>query len=154
MVKIKPVKYKDIYKKFGDHGKEATKSFITAPLPFPLVGSRHTITEIIGHKYMIPSLVDALEEIKNYYGKEFIVKNKLNTYHGVYANRKTSSDGKWWSVHSWGLAIDLLANLGPKNTKPITPYHFVCAFKKRGFIWGGDWKKYPDGMHFSAIIEG
>lgn len=28
----------------------------------------------------------------------------------------------------------------------------VQAFKRQGFLWGGDWKN-PDGMHFTGIVE-
>ncbi|MCP4393977.1 MAG: M15 family metallopeptidase [Alphaproteobacteria bacterium] len=33
--------------------------------------------------------------------------------------------------------------------KPTIPKKIIQIFEKRGFIWGGDWKR-PDGMHWSA----
>ena len=151
MIRIKPVKYSKIEKIFGPPGKEVLKDFISKKSPFVFENGQDVL---YGHKYIIPAVIEALEEIKDYYGEALIKELGLNSYAGCYNKRKTSS-GRWWSVHSWGLAVDFLPKLGPYGRPSAIPYHFVEAFKKRGFIWGGDWKKpYTDGMHFSGIIEG
>ncbi len=104
-----------------------------------------------GHKHIAGAVIEALQEIKDYYGYKYIAANGLDKWGGCFAVRKTVS-GKRPSVHSWGLAVDYVPALGAYGVPAITPYPIVNAFKKRNFIWGGDWS-VPDGMHFSAIEE-
>lgn len=74
-------------------------------------------------------------------------------------NWRTIAGTERLSVHSFGAAIDLNAELGgywrwagvPEGaagefTTTIPP-ELVEAFERRGFIWGGKWHHY-DGMHF------
>ena len=55
------------------------------------------------------------------------------------------------SRHSWGIAFDIDWHLnGIRMTD--TPLHrhpeWVSVFKDAGWTWGGDWRSYPDPMHF------
>lgn len=100
------------------------------------------------------------------------------SFGGCYNKRPKRTNGKEMSVHSWGVAVDLnvafnplgysYGNLlinaegkevmlevrGSKTTVPKSNLIFspnnpiVTAFKKRGFVWGGDFKHTKDGMHF------
>ena len=58
------------------------------------------------------------------------------------------------SEHTFATAFDINAQWNGFKQKPAEPgakgdLHTVAhVFKRFGFIWGGDWKNTPDGMHF------
>ena len=62
------------------------------------------------------------------------------------------ASGPLLSTHAWGIAIDLNNHIaGWLDPDGVQPEGIVDAFKKRGFIWGGDWsEQYVDMMHFQA----
>ena len=152
MTKIEPVLYNDLEKVFGKAGD--TSNFIKRLMPFPLRLSYDKTAvayNFYGHKYIADAVIEAFEDIRDYYGLSFIKGYNLDIYGGCYADRMTVS-GKRKSVHAWGLAIDYLPDMGAYNKPSTIPYHIVKAFTDRGFVWGGDWQT-KDGMHFSAIEE-
>jgi hypothetical protein len=80
------------------------------------------------------------------------------------ANVNSKAVPKSPSAHSYGVALDLLAN-APGNanrharnadgTCPTdTPIEFVDALKNNGFRWGGDYKSPSgcDSMHFEYLL--
>lgn len=75
---------------------------------------------------------------------------ELETWDGCYNVRKMSS-GRSWSVHSWGLAIDLNAADNGYGDEPSFSEEFVECFENAGFTWGGRWQT-PDGMHFQLPV--
>jgi len=154
MIKIDPIqkiKLCDICGQPGD-----TFLMTTRPFPFPLKLngsnlSRDRCLNFYGNEKIADAVIDALQEILDIFGLDFIQENGLDWYGGCYCNRKSrGSDYK--SVHAWGMAVDYLPQLGAYGKPSLIPYHVVQAFKNRGFIWGGDWN-HPDGMHFSGVIE-
>jgi hypothetical protein len=74
---------------------------------------------------------------------------ELRTYDGCH-NIRRSKGGGIYSVHSWGLAIDLNAGSNGYGQKPTLSDAFVLCFADCGFEWGGLWKPdwQRDGMHF------
>ena len=137
---------------FGPPGNE--KDFVKLPFPFAMIASWDdslVLKSFYGHKYIGEAVIDALTEIRDYYGYQVLHDMELDKWGGCYANRQTIT-GKRKSIHAWGLAIDYLPHMGPYNKPSMIPYHIVNAFKKRGFVWGGDWS-IPDAMHFSAVEE-
>ena len=68
---------------------------------------------------------------------------------GAYNCRKIRGSERW-SVHSWGLAIDVNWNTNPMGAPLRTdmPAWFYETMEKYGFTWGGRWTKRPDAMHF------
>lgn len=152
MIKIERISYKDLFHMFGDPDTKISKEqikkhIITLDLPFPLnKGKTKTIT---ANKYIIYSVIDALEEIKKKFGLEFMQKHGLDEYNGCHVHRKTRNR-RWWSGHTWAVSIDFLAKLAGYGKIPMIPYQFVHAFIRRGFYWGGNWR-YKDGMHYSAF---
>lgn len=152
MIKIEKLTYRDLMENHGDpetpEGLQQIKSeIISVQVPFLL--QPHNVKIVKCHKYVAKSYIDALEEILKYFGEKFIIENNLNRFSGCHVIRKTSNK-RWWSIHSWGMAFDHLANLGPYGPPSLIPYHFINAFLKRGFGWGGNWRGKKDGMHISV----
>jgi len=148
---MKRLNYRDLFGLFGDpatqEGKDKIKnSLVTIISPFDLSNGQN---KILCHDYIAGSYISALNDILNYYGEQFIIDNGLNEFNGCFCHRKISGAGDWWSIHSWGLAVDHMASRGPYGKPPLLPMHFVEAFIDNGFGWGGRWK-IPDGMHFSV----
>lgn len=71
---------------------------------------------------------------------------ELKTWDGCYIVRNARGLSSW-SMHSWGLAIDLNAATNRLGAKPTLSAAFVKCFTDVGFDWGGGWSR-PDGMHF------
>jgi hypothetical protein len=72
---------------------------------------------------------------------------------GCFAPRAKRVNGEL-SVHSWGAAIDINADTNPLSLDGVLrrdiPDAWVAEFEKRGWTWGGRWKK-PDAMHFQYV---
>ena len=123
------------------------------PLPFnmKLSWKDKYVTHILVHFLVGPAMIDALTEIGNYWGSDYLEKEKLNRLGGVYNFRKMGSYPAL-SSHSWGISIDINPHLGPYGGISRMPDFIVDAFKKRGFVWGGDWPpEYAcDAMHFAG----
>lgn len=159
MIKIEPLQYRDLLTEFGDpdtpEGLEQIRDSQTiVQLPFQLIKAGREIRQIECHEYCAAAYRDALEDILDRLGLETIKKHGLDIFHGCHVERpiidpKTSKPGKWWSVHTWGMAYDHAAHLGPNGSPSVMPFHFVEPFFLRGFGWGGRWKT-QDGMHFST----
>lgn len=71
----------------------------------------------------------------------------IKTWDGCYNLRTSKGNAKSWSLHAWGLAIDLNAATNGYGKPPTLPAGFVRCWKEAGFDWGGSWRT-PDGMHF------
>ncbi len=159
MIKIKPLNYRDLLTEFGNpdtaEGLDRIRSSqTTIHLPFPLVQGGRETWKIECHEYCAAAYRDVLEDILDRLGLETIKKYGLNVFHGCHVERriidpKTWKPGLWWSIHTWGMAFDHVAALGPNGSPSIMPWHFVEPFLLRGFGWGGHWQT-QDGMHFSV----
>lgn len=68
------------------------------------------------------------------------------TWDGCFNIRKKRG-GNSWSLHSWGIAIDINAAWNGFGEDPMMPLEVVACFEEAGFEWGGYWEK-KDGMHF------
>ncbi|MCX6277685.1 MAG: M15 family metallopeptidase [Bacteroidetes bacterium] len=77
--------------------------------------------------------------------------DELKTWDGCF-NIRQMRGGATYSLHSWGIAVDVNARENGFGQPPKLTPGFVQCFTDAGFDWGGKWKK-PDGMHFqlSAI---
>ena len=158
-----PTGKQDIIKYYGNPDPDEDGNFNSAfwkrqmekfALPYPMVigwKPEKRVEQIWMHRKIGAVVVDALDEIGTYMSgdPQYLVRNGLNKYWGCFAFR-FQRGANVYSTHSWGIAIDLNRHLGDLGEQPEQPEWFVGAFKRRGFIWGGDWKKRPDGMHFQA----
>jgi len=74
---------------------------------------------------------------------------ELQTFDGCF-NIKKMKGGTGYSMHSWGLAIDLNAASNPFGGDPAFSDNLVICFAQAGFEWGGLWQPdyLRDGMHF------
>ena len=96
---------------------------------------------IYGHELLGEPMRKALYNLVNRgHGGEF------TTYDGC-LNIRQMTGGGGYSVHSWGLAVDVNAGSNPYGRKPTLSAGFVRCFEDAGFEWGGRWRT-PDGMHF------
>lgn len=77
--------------------------------------------------------------------------SELKTWDGCF-NIRNKRGGTTYSLHAWGLAIDINAAWNTFGGKPSLSKEFVKCFTDEGFIWGGEWKT-KDGMHFELSKE-
>jgi hypothetical protein len=120
-------------------------------LPFPLRLSWNEdvlIRRVTAHKLVGDAICDALDEIGQYKGGQYLERNQLNLYGGIF-NPRLKRGYNSLSTHTWAIAVDLNPHRGPLGQQPDMPEFIVEAFEKRGFVWGGRWSR-PDGMHFQA----
>lgn len=120
-------------------------------LPFPMKLSWDTntvVTLVTAHKLVGEAMMDALEEIRDYRGEAYLQQNRLDLFGGIYNPRKKRGIDEW-STHAWGIAIDINPHRGPLGQPSTMPEFIVEAFVKRGFEWGGNWKRI-DAQHHQA----
>lgn len=150
---VLPDGYAEIMRVYGD---PLSAGFIhdqiaAFELPFPLKASWNTAVVyrwMNMHRYVGDVVVDALREMMEYRGLEYLQENAYDVTGGCFNIRKKTG-GDRLSTHSWGIAIDMVPQLGLFGKKSYVPDFIVAAFERRGFVWGGRWK-LPDGMHFQA----
>ena len=99
----------------------------------------------IAHNKVGPAMIDALEEIKEYGGLEFLRRYNLDWWGGVF-NPRYKRGQKILSTHAWGISIDHCVHLAPYREKSRMPFFIVEAFAKRGFVTFPDY----DGAHWQG----
>ena len=73
--------------------------------------------------------------------------DQVKEWNGCYLVRQKRG-GTSWSMHAWGLAVDLNASTNGFGKKPTMSKELIACFTDTGALdWGGVWGK-PDGMHF------
>lgn len=152
------------------------------PDPCPVNGNR--ITTIILYFYDFDGKIrkgklqvfdvvarDVAQIFKTLYAKKFPIKNlghsspdpHLENVTAGYSCRKIRGQDIW-SLHSYGLAIDVNPRdnpiltpspKDPKNKRPLKlkgqVESIVPVFKSHGFfVWGGEWETPVDYMHFEV----
>jgi len=105
--------------------------------PVPVLG------RVTCHRAMLPALARVLRSLERR-GLDRLVDR--GDYAGCHAPRRIPTSGSM-SQHAWGLAVDLNASENPYGAEPAMDMRIVRAFRREGFVWGGDWPT-PDGMHF------
>ena len=76
------------------------------------------------------------------------VVDSIQTFDGCWCVRpiQGSASGRW-SLHSFGIALDLNATTNQLNTVGSMSPMIVNIFKYAGWTWGGDFSR-KDPMHF------
>lgn len=163
MIKLERVpKKEDLYNYYGDPGKDSPDENwkreniikILSPFPMRLSWDKSLVARnLYINKKVAPAMIDALQEIVDFKGYDYLVKNDFDLLGGVYNWRKIRG-GDSLSTHSWGISIDINPHLGPYDYPAykagtycnLQPIFITEAFMKRGFI-SLSWDK----MHFQAL---
>lgn len=90
------------------YGKPGTNQ-TTLVLPYPMVIAwepKQTIKQFSCHKKVMPNMKRIFERTLDHYGYEKIKELKLH-YWGGCLNVRKMRGGSSWSMHSWGIAVDL-----------------------------------------------
>jgi len=147
-----------ITKKYGVPNETGKGYLVTIPLPFPMRLAWEISTEvnkISCHKDIATRLSSVLKDILAHYGKDKIKELGIDLFGGCFNYRKMRG-GTSWSMHSWGIAIDLdparntlketskTARFARPEYKPM-----IDIFYKHGFESLGREKNY-DWMHFQT----
>lgn len=151
---------------FGLFGNPSLPKFernhlVRIKIPYKMHMGDIPITRITMNKICAESTLRILEKIQTYYNNDYdAMENAGVTDFGGAWNVRTMRGGSNLSMHAYGLAIDLNADLNPLGKKPgwkkgsFTEDHpVVIMFREEGWVWGGPWSR-PDGMHFQAAIVG
>lgn len=126
----------------------------------------HEVAEIFQEIYAAHYPIEKMNVIEAYNGDDDLSMAQNNT--SAFNCRKIP-DSTHFSLHSYGLAIDINPRINPyvKGQK-VLPYNarkyldrqmnlqgmiqkndaVYLAFKKHGWFWGGDWKYLKDYGHF------
>jgi len=132
----RPNGYNEIVSQFGQPGDRS--NIVSVPMK---AGPGGRTVPVQVHKKIAGRLKNAFEEI-NAAG----LSDEIKTFDGSYNARKKRG-GSTWSVHSWGLAVDLNAGQYPMGTSAAStsPRYKQIAqiFARNGFYQLGN-----DPMHF------
>ena len=101
------------------------------------------------HRAIGDAMVDAITDMIDYHGIEWLRKEHYDYYGGCFNFRKKRGRPVL-STHSWGIAIDICPQLGNMGDDPEQyPRFIVDIFTAHGFDWGGAWNP-TDPMHWQA----
>jgi hypothetical protein len=95
--------------------------------------------------YINKDMKDALDQALDNVFKRGLI-NELKTFDGCFMVRCIRGVKNVWSIHSYGLAIDINAATNQLGQTPTMSPQLVQAFKDANFSWGGDFTR-KDGMH-------
>jgi len=155
----------NVRNKYGEPGEGNLVDW-TPPYPMYYQSERRTKTTIGPqtktlkiHKDVVSLFDKAFKEILAVYGLERINELGLNVHSGTY-NLRNKTRGSDKSLHSWGIAIDLLSSENPysgRTSKTIPPAtfskseykDFINIMEKNGLYSLGKAKDF-DWMHFQA----
>ena len=146
----------DLIKKYGIPNETGEGYLTKINLPYPMRIAwdvNHTVSTMVCHKLVADKLLLVFKDMLNHYGIDKIKELGIDLFGGCFNFRKMRG-GSEWSVHSWGLAIDLdptrntlketskTARFARPEYKPM-----IDIFYKHGFESLGREKNY-DWMHF------
>jgi hypothetical protein len=139
---------------FGAVGANQT----TLALPYPMRLAWDTKTEVARiscHKLVAPHFRRVFERTLSHYGIDQVRKLRLDLFGGCLNVRKMRG-GSSWSMHAWGIAIDIdpannaLKTKAPAATLSAQAYDPFWGFvEAEGLVSLGRARNY-DWMHFQA----
>jgi hypothetical protein len=144
---LPPIRLKELFGEFA--GRPVADGYIESD---PGWVSRNIVTERVPrlgevrcHRALLPQLRAALREAVR---RGLAGTIDPSHYGGCYASRFVNRiPVLGLSHHAWGIAIDVNVAENPYGAPPNQDPRLVAAFRRHGFLWGGDWL-LPDGMHF------
>jgi hypothetical protein len=151
--------YKEKVGAFGVPDEQGSY-LVAIPLPFPMRlawDASVTVTRVRCHRSIAKALEAALKEIFSHYGQEQISKLGIDRFGGCF-NYRATRQGRGWSSHSWGIAIDLdpdrnRLHYTNKEAAFARPKYLplISIMEKHGFVNLGVLKNY-DWMHFEKGV--
>jgi D-alanyl-D-alanine carboxypeptidase len=144
---LPPIRLKELFGEFA--GRPVADGYIESEAAWV---RRNILTErvpILGevtcHRALFPQLRAALADAVR---RGLAGTIDPSHYGGCYASRFVNRIPVLGiSHHAWGIAIDVNVAENPYGAPPNQDPRLVAAFRRHGFLWGGDWL-LPDGMHF------
>ena len=147
---------KETISKYGKPNVTGDGYLVTILLPFPMRiawDTESVVNKMRCHKLVAEKFLAVFNEILRVYGYAKIKELGIDLFGGCFNFRKMRG-GNDWSMHSWGLAIDLdPARNQLKETSKTARFAkseykaMIDIFYKHGFISLGREKNY-DWMHF------
>lgn len=145
-------------KKYGAPNITGEGYLTTIQLPYKMRiawDTDQTVTTMRCHKLVADRLLQVFNEILIEYGYDKIKELGIDLFGGCFNYRKMRN-GSAWSMHSWGIAIDLdPARNQLKETSKTARFarpeykSMIDIFYKNGFISLGVEKNF-DWMHFET----
>ena len=145
-----------VVKKYGTANITGEGYLVSIDLPYPMRISwdiNTTVKKMRCHKLVADKFKAVFNDLLIHYGYDKIKELGIDLYGGCFNYRKMRG-GSAWSMHSWGIAIDLdparnqlketskTARFARPEYKPM-----IDIFYKNGFIGLGIEKNF-DWMHF------
>lgn len=145
-----------VIKKYGSPNETGAGYLVTIALPYPMRIAWDTDSSINSmrcHKLVADKFIAVFNDLLSHYGYKKIKELGIDLYGGCF-NYRRMRNGSAWSMHAWGVAIDLdPARNTLKETKKTARFArpeykpMIDIFYKHGFISLGREKDF-DWMHF------
>ena len=145
-----------IIAKYGKPNETGKGYLVTINIPYPMRlawDTSVTVTKVSCHRLIADKLLAVFNDLNCHYGYNKIKELGIDLYGGCFNYRKMRG-GTSWSLHSWGIAIDLdPARNTLKETKRTARFArpeykpMIDIFYKHGFESLGVESDY-DWMHF------
>lgn len=145
-----------VIKKYGTPNETGAGYLVTVKLPYPMRIAWDTDSSVSSmrcHRLVADKLLAVFNDLLSHYGYDKIKELGIDLYGGCF-NYRRMRNGSAWSMHAWGIAIDLdPARNTLKETKRTARFArpeykpMIDIFYKHGFISLGREKNF-DWMHF------
>lgn len=147
---------KDVLKKYGTPNEVGEGYLISIQLPYAMRiawDTTHVVSSMRCHHLVANNFIGVFNDLLSHYGLAKIKELGIDLFGGCFNFRKMRG-GSEWSMHSWGIAIDLdpsrnLLKETSKTARFARPEYkpMIDIFYKHGFQSLGVEKNY-DWMHF------
>lgn len=142
---------------YGDPAKgEIAPQMVPVTPPFAMFYEGRKIKTIMFHRLAAASLLAALNEIWDFYGRDQarVDAAGLSKYNGAYNPRMVRGSATKWSNHAYAAAIDINADQNAMYAAGNMPQAAIDAFCRQGAMWGGWYTGRKDAMHFEFVDNG
>lgn len=140
----------------AEYGNVDNIPLTSISLPFPLYYGGSPVRSVRVHEDVASSLSAAFSQILAHYGLEEIERLRINHHYGGTYNKRKMRGGTSWSMHAYGIAIDMnTAENGLRTTAAGALFAgeeyipFLDIMERNGWYSLGRAKNY-DYMHFQT----